>query len=157
MNYFQVKFWSYVMQPKVRLEENQLVACTSFFVQLICLFSYCKVVCADKSRQTLTIKTRFLWLFSKIRTIPLSRIREIDYSYRYFPLQWDFWRGVSERFERFIVSVELVSPPENVKLFSFSGYENEGLIFYFKGSQDSTSKSYIDLLKDFTGKSLKLT
>jgi hypothetical protein len=154
MSFFQVQFWSYLIQPKVWLADNQLITRTSLLVQSYTLFSYCRVVCVDKSSQTLTIKKRFLWLFSKIRTIPFGRIRKIDYSYRYFPLQFDFWRGISERFERFIVSVVLVSPPETVKLFSFSGYEEEGLVFYFKGSQDSASRSYVDLLREYTGKEL---
>jgi len=108
----------------------------------------------DKSNEAVTIKKRFLWLFSRTRIIPFGRIKKIDYSYRSVPISWDIWIGARERSERYTVSLELISPPETVVLFSFFGFESEGLIFYFKGSQDEPSRSYIDLLKDFTDKTL---
>lgn len=156
MKFADLIYFPYLPQPKVKVKANLLTARSSLFNQLYTLFSYCRTVRVDKDEQTITIRTRFLWLFSKSRKIPFSRIKKIDHSYKSLPLGWDIYRSqVFKRYERYIVSVVLDSPPEKVKLFTFSGYEYdfEGP-FYSVGSQDRTSQSYVDLLKEFTGREL---
>ena len=141
------------------------MARSSFKSQLLTLFSYCRKVCVDRAEETITIRTRYLWFLCSVRTVPFDRIWRINYSYSSFPTSWSLWVGTTDEVEKYIVSLELTSPRETVKLFSFVGEGAvetgwAGVIFGrdriidFAGDQDDASRSYIDLLKEFTGKSL---
>ncbi len=165
MSIYTITSRFHALKPKVWLEESRLMARSSLLVQLLSIFSYCKVVCVDRLYRTVTIHTRFFWLVSRTRVIPFNRIKRIDYSFSSIPTSWSIWVGTEDDIEWFSVSLELAETLETVRLFSFLGEGavetgwtgvllSDDSIIDFMGDQEVTSRNYIDLLKVFTGKTL---
>ena len=140
------------------------MARTAMVPQLLSLFSYRKLMCADRADRTLTIWTRFLWFIRRKKIIPFDLIKRIDYAYTSLPTKWSLFFGTTDEMDWFKVSLELHGDKQ-VSLFSFfgEGSVETGLggvifggdqVFDFAGDQEGVSGDFVDLLKAYTGKTL---
>jgi hypothetical protein len=65
--------------PRIEVKGDQIHGCTAWAAQLLVLFSYCRWVTIDRSRQQVRVTTRWLWLWKVERTIPFDRVSRIIY------------------------------------------------------------------------------
>ncbi len=151
--------------PRIWLAGDRLMAGSSWLLRLLSLFSYHKVVGVDRSRQVVSIEVTLLWGIHRTKAISFDRIERIDYSFDSVPTDWNIFAGRTDQMERFTVSLCLVRPREEVALVSFSGEGavetgwsgvllGKDSIIDLSGTQDESSRTYVDLLKEFTGKTL---
>lgn len=131
-------------KPNISVVGDKLVACTGFLDKLFTLFSYIKQVTVDRSIKAVTIEKRVLWFFTSEKIISFDDIKSITYIYYKDSYQTDV------ETDEFKVSIELINPPKRINLVTFRG--NDGVVF--RGDQEDSSRSYLELLMAFTGKKL---
>lgn len=147
------------LQPKIRVKDGRLVVWSSWFQQLLGLFSYRKEMMVDPEVCTVLVKRRMFWFWRTVREIPFGRIRRIDYGFS--DTGGDIFRAT---IEFYTISLILIVPDEEIKLFSFVGeysapatwtdvmlYGEEALYWGSEGGQSASSQEFVQLLKHFTG------
>jgi hypothetical protein len=80
--------------PKIDIGTDRVYGCTSLAAQLLWLFSYRRSVTVNRRTQQVTVTTRMLWVWQRVRVIPFSRISRIIFRAQTLPTL-SFWRYLS--------------------------------------------------------------
>ena len=151
--------------PRVEIGETRLMARTSWQLQALALFSYCRVVVVDRAAQSIDVRRRVLWILRSVRRYPFDTFDHINYEYGSIGTFWGLTAsGVRslDRFELFTVQLVAKRPEQTLELFSFAGDGAattglSGVILAgdspvdFEGDQEDQSRGYVELLAEFTG------
>lgn len=152
------------LNPKVWTEDGRLLyARTNLFLQILCLFFWEKIVVVDRDAETVTVRRRFFWAITREKTYAFSEISHVLYKYRSMTLGWDMFGRDTNRAEAFDVGFELFDRDE-VLLFAFRG-DGHGMtgatgvllgdsVVDTGGDQADASLGYVDLIQNYTGKTL---
>jgi hypothetical protein len=164
MSLFNQTLGLLTMKPKVWTEGEKLIGRCPLSLRLLTLFFYDKTVTVDRRIKLFKIESKILWIFKSHTIIPFKRIKSISYAYDSMSTSYSLLRGSMDEVENYSIYLELTNPEERLKVFNFfgEGAVNTGLtgvlcgddIVDFKGDQEDTSRSYIDLLLQYTGKNL---
>jgi hypothetical protein len=67
------------LAPTINIGNGRLEACTSGFAQLLWLYSYCRCVRIERERRQITILTRRLWCWRRLRVVGFDHVSGILY------------------------------------------------------------------------------
>lgn len=158
------------LNPKVWTEDGRrLFARTNLFLQILCLFFWEKSVAIDRDERTVAVRRRFFWLIERTTVYRFEDISHILYKYRSVSLGWDMFGRDTDRAEAFDVGFELEATDslgrrDEILLFAFRG-DGHGMTgvsgvllgdsaIDTGGDQADASLSYVDLIQNYTGKTL---
>jgi hypothetical protein len=151
------------VNPKVWIDGDALHARTNLFLQLLCLFFWCKTVVVDRRARVMTIHWRYFWFLRRTGDIAFDDITHFEYRYGSIATAWSWFGHVHDSLEQFSIDAALTDRTE-MRLFSFRGQgaHQTGAVgvllgdsaIDFQGDQGARSLAYIDLLQEFTGKGL---
>lgn len=143
--------------PRIRKASGCVVATTAWRVRLLLLGTIYRRVVVDPSKQTIAIRSRYLWFICRKRTIRFSDIRAITYGYQ--DMAPDAALAYTHNsYDWFSVGLRL-NDLADFHLFSFIGdgpFNNNGPLpdwvywqefrFNIVGSQEKESRVFVDLL-----------
>ncbi len=138
-------------------------AATAWRVRLLTLGMLFRRVTVDPRLQTLTVDSRYAWLFARRRKIPFAKIAAITYGYSNLsPDSYVSWGHDS--FDSFTVGLRLKTPDQEIHLFNFVGegtFSNDGPLpdwmywqeftYDWTGSQEKESRLFVDVLSTMVG------
>lgn len=164
MGYFVYESSWLSVEPRVWEEGDALYGRASLLLRVLSLFSYDRRLTVDRRARTVTLESRWLWFFQETRTIGFEQIEQIEYKFASVPTSWSFGVGRTDQLESFSVNLVLEGEPKALRLFSFrgEGAVSTGLagvllgdsVFDGQGTQESSSRRFVDRLSAFTGASL---
>jgi hypothetical protein len=146
--------------PRVRHDDDKLVARTSLGGFLLSLTLLYRTVVVDRGQQSISSSIRFFWVFRRSRTIPFAEVEKIIYRYEDMnPSSSLGFSGDSK--DWYSVKLRLTGDRE-IHLFHFYGegefqhgsldwvpgwaYWNERL-FDMQGTQDEDSRTFVKQLE----------
>lgn len=149
--------------PRIRKEGVCIIAITALRIRILFLGAFFKQVTIDPRHRTLTVASRYFWLFKRKRKYRFKELQAITYGYE----DWNDTSWVSfshDSFDWFTVGIRLRCNRE-FKLFNFIGdgtFTNNGplpdwmyweeYVTDFSGNQEKASRCFVDLLCQMTGK-----
>lgn len=152
------------VEPRVWVEGDTLRGRASLLLRLLSLFSYDRCLTVDRVARTVTVDSRWLWFSQQTHTVRFEEIARIEYKFASIGTSWSFGVGRTNQLESFSVNLVLQGEPEPLRLFSFrgDGAVSTGLvgvllgdsIFDGQGTQESSSRRFVDILSQFTGATL---
>lgn len=148
------------LRPKVEISNNTLIAKSNFISRVVFLFSRNKIVLVDPRKKLITIESVWFWFLGSKKHIPFKRIEVISYRYDNFWFDFGLNFLTNDQIEEFSVLLKLNHPNETIKILSFVG---EGVVnspifdpesLNISGDQEISSRNYVELLMEYTGKKL---
>ena len=155
------------IKPKIWMEDEVLFGRTSFIVQMLSLFSYCRFLRLSSRERTLELQVRKWWLLQECKILHFEEVDYIDYDFQSIGTSWGispFYFERNDQVESYQVSLVLKSK-EKVPLFRFSGEGSRETgwrgvliggdsLIDMAGDQDSVSRNFVDILKHILGVSI---
>ncbi len=143
--------------PRIRKEEDRLVASTPWRLRLLTMGAYLRTVVVDPDRKQIVIRRRLLWFIVRKRRVPFDAVRGVTYGYRDMT-PGGSWMWAHDSSDLFHVGLKLDSL-DKVHLFSFFGdgtFHNDGplpdwlywdnYLFDMSGTQERESRAFVELL-----------
>lgn len=148
--------------PSVKTEGGVLRIRTPLLLRTLSLFSFERRVDVDSRRRVVRFATRFLWAFTRERTLRFEEVEHLDYDYASLPTSWSHWHGTTDEIDRYTVSLVLRGSGERVRVATFHGEGAVctgwgGMIFSgdtamdWQGTQDEQSLSLVEGLRRILG------
>ena len=110
------------------MRSDRLLGSTPLIFRLLTLFSYNRHAVVDRSSRTVSVRTQYLWLLHRSRSVGFDEISRIAYRAQLMPnIGWLTWLplvGVGDpRHAAFFISVVLKK--DRSELLLFSGWEQQ--------------------------------
>ena len=145
--------------PRIKKEAGpRIVATSAWRVRILSLGAIQRQVVIEPASQMITVRSRYLWLIRKQRTIRFSDVQAVTYGYEDLMSHQSFFSYSHDSFDWFSVGLRLADDSE-IGLFNFIGegtFSNNGPLpdwlywgeskFDISGSQDKESKVFAELL-----------
>jgi hypothetical protein len=143
--------------PRIRKEEECLVASTPWWLRLLTLGTFFRKVIVDPDRKEVIIRRRYFWLFARECRIPFDAVQGVTYGYEDVS-PFASWSWAHDSADLFRVGLKL-DRLDTVHLFSFFGdgtFTNDGplpnwfywddFLFDLSGGQEHESRAYAEVL-----------
>ena len=143
--------------PRIRKDSGCVVATTAWFVRLLSVGSIYRKVVVDPANENVTIRSRYVWLIHRTRTIAFAEIQAVTYGYEDMSPD-SFLSYAHDSYDWFTVGLRLTDDSE-VRLLNFigdGGFTNNGpfpdwcywddFAFDLVGGQEKRSRAFVDLL-----------
>jgi hypothetical protein len=143
--------------PRIRKEDEQLVASTPWRLRLLTLGTFYRKVIVDPDRKEVILRRRYFWFFAREHHIPFKEVRGVTYGYSDVT-PGGSWLWAHDSTDLFRVGLKL-GGLDKVHLFSFFGdgtFTNDGplpnwfywgdFLFDVSGTQERESRAYAEVL-----------
>ena len=144
--------------PRITKESNRIVVTTARRVQILLLGLLYRRVEIDPTCESISLWSRYAWLFGRQRTIRFAEVTAVTYGYEDLVSDAGYFSYAHDSFDWFTVGLRLRDDTE-VHLFNFVGdgtFVNHGPLpdwlywddftFNITGSQEKESRVFVDLL-----------
>jgi hypothetical protein len=155
------------IEPRVWVEDDKLRGRASFLLRMLSLFSYDRLLTVDRAARMVTVESRVFWFYRRSHTVKFDQIERIDYKFASLTTSWSYWVGRTDQLESFSVGLIIEGERDPLHIFSFrgEGAVNTGIagiffgdsLFDGQGTQESSSRRFVEELSRFTGASLSRT
>ena len=151
--------------PRVRKEEDRLVARTAWRLLVLTLGGFYRRVEVDPGKKEVTVYRRYFWVFARRRRIRFGNIEAVTYGYK----DWAFgasWSWAHDSVDSYSVGLRLRND-DDLHLFSFFGdgtFQNDGpwpdwlywddYLLDLSGTQTQESRAFVELVSKLVGVSV---
>lgn len=160
MSVQEVKTGLLTLAPRIWQRSGRLHVRTHWLLQVFALGSYMRTVVIDRKRQRVEVGVRRLWAWTRHQLIPFARIDHIAYRYGSQATDMDVFADAHDRIEKFVIELVL-DDGERVRVASFRGEGSEmtglgGVLLGdspvdYSGTQEESSRSFVEHLMEYTG------
>jgi hypothetical protein len=151
--------------PRIRKDSGRIVATTAWRVRLLFLGTIYRQVVIDPTNETISIRSRYLWLIRLKRIVRFSEIQAVTYGYEDMSLD-SLLSYAHDSYDWFTVGLRFNDDSE-MRLFNFIGegtFSNNGpfpdwlywkeFTFDIASSQEKESRVFVDVLSKMIGASV---
>jgi hypothetical protein len=153
--------------PRIVNCNGTLAAATGWRCRMLTMGMFIRRVVINAQEEVVHIRSRYLWLFARTKTIPFRDIQAVTYGYEDWSLGADL-SFAHNSLDVFTVGLRLRNDRE-LSLFRFFGtgeFTNEGdfypdwmywpdYVLDFSGTQQTDSRLFVDLLGKMIGVSVE--